>query len=350
MDDLGVLFARDLRSKHVPLAEIASKLGVNKSTISRRLSGPLPSKLPRKQRQPTAAIKTRRAAVSRLAETIVDKTMVQQARRKGQRGRLGVPRVVKITPFASPGQIAGELNRKGTACSLSTVRRDLIAMGFGAKKRPKAPRFFVGDTTRRLAFAKKYQKVLRSKKFLFSDEKYCKSNDHSSLWAWVRKGGRALPRRYEQWASKIHVWGLIGIGVKRLVVLPHKDRVNSDVYVKKCIKPSLSILRQPGLLFMQDGASAHTSGETMGKLKQLRVDVIPDWPPRSPDLNPIETLWAILGQRISKRAATSIEDLERITLEEWDKISQATVDRLVLGFEKRLRAVIETGGETIGKV
>jgi hypothetical protein len=31
-------------------------------------------------------------------------------------------------------------------------------------------------------------------------------------------------------------------------------------------------------------------------------------------------------------------------------LPQSSVDELVLGFEKRLRAVIKSGGETIGKV
>jgi transposase len=342
--------AKELRSNGLTVEKIAAKLGVSKSTISRRLSGPLPSQLCRKPRAVTAAVKKRRAAVVRLICKTVTKTLGRPERRPNQRGRLGVPRVVVLAPYSSPGQIAEHLLSKGTTCSLSTARRDLATMGYGARKRPKAPRYFVGDTTRRLAFAKKYLKIITSKKVLFSDEKYCKSNDHSSLWGWVKKGGSVLPRRYEQWASKIHVWGVIGIGVKKLVVLPRKDRVNSAVYVTKCIKPSLPLLRQPGVLFMQDGATAHTSGETIKKLKTLRVDVIPDWPPRSPDLNPIETVWAILGKRISKRGATSIDDLEKITVEEWDKISQATIDGLVRGFEKRLREVIKTGGETIGKV
>jgi transposase len=272
--------------------------------------------------------------------------VVEPARHQGQRGPVGKARVVTLLPHATSGSIAAK-----TQIPKSTIRRDLSALGLVARKRPRAPRFFVGDKEKRVVFAKKYLKeIRRGGLFLFSDEKYCNSNDNSSSWAWVRKGESPEPRRTEQWASKVHVWGLIGIGVKQLIILPRDARINSDLYVKKCIRPCLPLIRRPNHFFMQDGAPAHKSTETLKVLQRLHVNVLPDWPPRSPDLNPIETLWAILAREIAKRGATSVRELEAVTKEEWDNIPQSSVDELVLGFEKRLRAVIGTGGETIGKV
>ena len=64
-------------------------------------------------------------------------------------------------------------------------------------------------------------------------------------------------------------------------------------------------------------------------------------PPNSPDIAyPIETLWATLKKRVKKRNPGTIEDLKRITLEEWNKISPKLVRRYCLNFLKRIKKII----------
>ena len=46
----------------------------------------------------------------------------------------------------------------------------------------------------------------------------------------------------------------------------------------------------PGLVFMQDNASSHSSRATSRELLSREVQVL-SWPPFSPDLNPIEGVW-----------------------------------------------------------
>ncbi|KAJ3442125.1 transposable element-related [Anaeramoeba flamelloides] len=49
-------------------------------------------------------------------------------------------------------------------------------------------------------------------------------------------------------------------------------------------------------ILMQDGAPAHTSRSTKEYLSK-KCSVLENWPPNSPDLNPIENLWGIMGKK-----------------------------------------------------
>ena len=46
---------------------------------------------------------------------------------------------------------------------------------------------------------------------------------------------------------------------------------------------------EPGLIFMQDNASIHTAGAVKRWFAEMGIPVT-DWPPYSPDLNPIENI------------------------------------------------------------
>lgn len=48
-----------------------------------------------------------------------------------------------------------------------------------------------------------------------------------------------------------------------------------------------------------DGASVHTAGIVKQLLVEMGIKVM-NWPPYSPDLNPIENLWALLKAEIYK--------------------------------------------------
>ena len=54
----------------------------------------------------------------------------------------------------------------------------------------------------------------------------------------------------------------------------------------------------PGLILMQDGAPGHTGSNTRTELAERGVRSIV-WPPYSPDLNPIETIWNLMKDYIA---------------------------------------------------
>jgi hypothetical protein len=77
------------------------------------------------------------------------------------------------------------------------------------------------------------------------------------------------------------------------------------------------------------------------------VDVIVDWPPNSPDLSPIELLWAILKKLVRKVKPQTIEELKSSRLASWAMIPQDRIDRLCEGFATRLQLCLANHGDSI---
>ena len=65
-------------------------------------------------------------------------------------------------------------------------------------------------------FCLKTLRGVRFRDLLFSDEKYFDCNDHECMWEWVLPGETVEPLGRDECAPNVHVWGLIGIGIKVL--------------------------------------------------------------------------------------------------------------------------------------
>ena len=70
-----------------------------------------------------------------------------------------------------------------------------------------------------------------------------------------------------------------------------------------------------------------------------------NWPPNSPDLNPVDyALWGALQQMVYRREISDIDQLKRVLIDCWAQLSQDTLNRAIDQLPKRLMMVIKAKG------
>ena len=96
-------------------------------------------------------------------------------------------------------------------------------------------------------------------------------------------------------------------------------------------------------VFEHDNDPKHTSGVVQRYIANKKVTVM-KWPARSPDLKPIENLWAQLNRITMERKPTNEKEVFEVLERGWESLSIEYLHGLIEGMPRRCKAVIKAKG------
>ena len=106
----------------------------------------------------------------------------------------------------------------------------------------------------------------------------------------------------------------------------------------------------------QDGAKIHWTPNNVLTIKNHMADrVIDDWPANSPDLSPIENVWALMDWQLKMSgeydlSTMKLPEYKAAVLAEWESVcTPELLKKLCGGMHKRMRECIAQKGEKIKK-
>lgn len=98
-------------------------------------------------------------------------------------------------------------------------------------------------------------------------------------------------------------------------------------------------------IFQDDNARAHRVRVVNDYLQRHHIVHMP-WPAMSPDLSPIEHVWDMIGRRVRRRQRqpTTLQELAAALQEEWDRLPQIVIGRLIRSMPRRIAECLRIGG------
>lgn len=250
----------------------------------------------------------------------------------------------------NPRQTAADLARIAQI-SPKTTRRHLKTMGYNGRTARRKPMLTPKNIANRNNWAMEMHQKQASfwNGVIFSDEcRFSQFSDNGRTWIW-RRPEQEFSLKHLQPTSKrggisVMVWAAIWVsGRSELIIC--EDTVTSRRYTETLEQGLLPIFRDGRMAlnastFMQDGAPAHTAAGTRRWLQDQNITTL-SWPGQSPDMNPIEHVWALLKNRLQKLQEKPTSRVSLIsTLErEWTRIPQTQITNLIGTMPERVHAL-----------
>ena len=308
--------------------EVARRLGVSQSVISR---------LRTRLAQTNSTLDRRRSGRTRSTSQTQDRFLRTSALRSRS---------------VSAEQLRERLSRTGTRVSVQTVRNRLHSAGLRARRPYVGVPLSQRHRQARLAWTRQHRRWTNQHwaTVLFTDElRFLLDMLDRRRRVWRRRCERyvncAIVEDDRYGGGSLMVWG--GISVRsRTELLVLNGTLTGQRYINEVLQPVVLPFVQQHL--QDNNARPHRARIVQQFLQHNNVDHL-DWPARSPDLSPIEHVWDILGQSVRQSVPRprTLQTLGAALQEEWRRIPQLQIARLIRSMRRRCVACIDaTGGHT----
>lgn len=333
---------QDLRNQVIALSqhtsmttrEIATRLNMAQSTVS---------DLIRRHRETGSVTTSRRGSCGRKRTTTkrADALLLRESMKNPRLDALALRRNLGIT------------------ASVHTVRRRLVEGGRPAIKPITKPILTTVMKKKRLAWAHAHRNwtLEQWRKVIFTDEStFCVQLAEPRF---VRRGREPISPHHmiqkAKFPNKVMVWGQIcykGCGRIYIVDGTVTGIKYIDILRGRCLPQANEWYPDGDWILQHDLAPCHTAKVVKTFIASEGITVLP-WPGNSPDMNPIERMWAIIKQKLRAVDLTSKQQLINKLLDICvrDTLAKEAIfescKKLIDGMPKRCEAVIKAkGGHT----
>lgn len=268
-------------------------------------------------------------------------------------------RYLAVTAKRNRRSTASDLSRQlssatGTTVSRQTVYRRLGNIGLYARRPVRCVPLTATHCRLRLCWAREHALWTPQQWscVMFSDEsRFSLHSDSRRTFIWRAPGTRYHQEntieRHRYGGAGWLVWGGIILG-SRTDLHVQSVTMTGHIYRDVILEQHVRLFRGamgPEFLYMDDNARPHRANIVHECLQSEDITRM-DWPAYSPDLNPIEHVWDMLGRRIAARQPppNCLSDLRRALLDEWCNLPQDQIDNLILSMRRRCEACIASSG------
>jgi transposase len=259
--------------------------------------------------------------------------------------------VSRVEPFATPKQLKRKLELD---ISTDTINRRLKEAGLPGRVARHVFQLTDDHKRQRLSFAHGYKHKTEEDwcNVLFADVKTFQGEGHSGRVYVRRPVGEAANPAYSI-AHKPHpvavpAWGCFSAAGPGYMAMfeGSLDAAGLRDIFRDYLLPTVNEHFGDGAdwwLLHDNDPGRHKSHVLRTWMHNNYVRPL-DFPPYSPDLNPIENLWADMDKRMANKRADTKEALEKLVEAEWAATSKDFYNKLASSMPKRIAQVIERNG------
>lgn len=309
----------------------------------------------------------------------------------GRKKLLGAAAVDKAIAMLKSGKYAGtkdvakELHKAKLSTSARPVHRTTLARNAKARSLELGSPIHAvtGEPAKELSPQTKQKRLVFAKKHKHTNWEHVMFSDRKRFYfrypgccvrryAWVEKGQKRQAKKVSKPLAVNVYAGITKFGTTKLHFVAgthgqktsHKTRSGKEarsitkseyreVLEKTLLPEGTKIFKNEGItdwIFQQDNDPSHGSASGIIKAwsqqqRGVKVSLLLAWPGNSPDLNPIENLWAWAQRKVDEAGCKDFSSFKKCVSKTLHNAPKHLLEAYVDSMENRLQACIQNNGD-----